>query len=321
MRLFLDALSDASAQMTGTLTFVGQAFEAGWGRGLEALLDRPATLFYLAAFAAGVVFIMGGLRGAGRAGYQRGRFLTTNEKSFLMTLDAALGRNYRAFAQVRLAELVSPTLGANPVSRRQALNGVMAKSVDFVICDVLTLDPVAAIEVDDRSHLLPPGSSPCPEWKERTHENPRHCGPCRWRGRGLCAPPGPPGSCARPCMDSAGGSGARLRIICSVIIVGETCRSAALDRRVELGRQTAIELDGIALERALRMGAGIGPISVEVAHRSFEHALGGVGRSTSGTRSVRPKSMMTDSHPDHTIRSRSCSRSSKAWMSRPRKAS
>jgi very-short-patch-repair endonuclease len=72
-----------------------------------------------------------------------------------MTLDAALGQNYRAFAQVRLAELVNPTLGANPASRRQALNGVMAKSVDFVICDVLTLDPVAAIEVDDRSHLLP----------------------------------------------------------------------------------------------------------------------------------------------------------------------
>jgi Protein of unknown function (DUF2726) len=154
MSLFLDALSDATGQMTETLASVSQAFGAGWGRGLEALLDRPAALFYLAAFAAAVVFIMGGLRG-GRAGYQRGRFLTTNEKSFLMTLDAALARNYRAFAQVRLAELVSPTLGANPASRRQALNGVMAKSVDFVICDVLTLDPVAAIEVDDRSHLLP----------------------------------------------------------------------------------------------------------------------------------------------------------------------
>ena len=231
MSLFLDALSDAAAQMTETLASVGQAFGAGWGRGLEALLDRPAALFYLAAFAAVVVFIMGGLRGAGRAGYQRGRFLTTNEKSFLMTLDAALGRNYRAFAQVRLAELVSPTLGANPASRRQALNGVMAKSVDFVICDVLTLDPVAAIEVDDRSHLLPERQQRdafvnavfleiglplmrvkarraysvdelrvmCaraglftlpPEWKERTHENPRHCGPYRWRGRGLCARPG-----------------------------------------------------------------------------------------------------------------------------------
>ena len=94
MSLFLDALSDAAAQMTETLASVSQAFGAGWGRGLEALLDRPAALFYLAAFAAVVVFMMGGLRGAGRAGYQRGRFLTTNEKSFLMTLDAALGRNY-----------------------------------------------------------------------------------------------------------------------------------------------------------------------------------------------------------------------------------
>ena len=154
MSLFLDALSDAAAQMTETLASVSQAFGAGWVRGLEALLASPAVLFYLAAFAM-VVFIMGGLRGAGSAGYQRGRFLTTNEKSFLMTLDAAFGQDYRVFAQVRLAELVTPTLGANPASRRQALNGVMAKSVDFVICDVLTLDPVAAIEVDDRSHLFP----------------------------------------------------------------------------------------------------------------------------------------------------------------------
>jgi hypothetical protein len=155
MSLFLDALSDAAAQMTATLTSVAHAFEAGWGTGLEALLASPAALFYVAAFATMVIFVMGGLRGVGRAGYQRGRFLTANEKSFLMTLDAALGQNYRAFAQVRLAELASPTVGAKPVLRRQALNGVMAKSVDFVICDVLTLDPVAAIEVDDRSHLLP----------------------------------------------------------------------------------------------------------------------------------------------------------------------
>jgi hypothetical protein len=155
MSLFLDALSDAAAQMTETLTSVAHAFGAGRVRGLESLLASPAALFYLAAFAAMLVFMIGGPRGAGRAGYQRGRFLTANEKSFLMALDAALGQSYRAFAQVRLAELVIPTLGANPASRRHASNGVMAKSVDFVICDVLTLDPVAAIEVDDKSHLLP----------------------------------------------------------------------------------------------------------------------------------------------------------------------
>ena len=56
---------------------------------------------------------------------------------------------------MRLAELANPADSANVHLRRRALNAVMAKSVDFVICDVLTLDPVAAIEVDDRSHLLP----------------------------------------------------------------------------------------------------------------------------------------------------------------------
>src|SRR5208337_2634116 len=64
-------------------------------------------------------------------------------------------RNYRAFAQVRLAELANPADSSNVHLLRRALNAVMAKSVDFVICDVLTLDPVAVIEVDDRSHLLP----------------------------------------------------------------------------------------------------------------------------------------------------------------------
>ena len=67
----------------------------------------------------------------------------------------ALGPSYRAFAQVRLAEIASPAESANVQLRRRALNAVLAKSVDFVICDVLTLDPVAAIEVDDSGHLLP----------------------------------------------------------------------------------------------------------------------------------------------------------------------
>ncbi len=113
----------------------------------------PCSTF--AAIVTVVVLVFSGLTGGRRVGYQRGRFLTPNEKSFLRALDVALGVNYRAFAQVRLAELADPADGTNADLRRSALNGVMAKSIDFVICDVLTLDPVAAIEVDDRSHLLP----------------------------------------------------------------------------------------------------------------------------------------------------------------------
>jgi hypothetical protein len=150
---FLYALSNAWDQMTGTLAYVLNAFSAHWWSGFSALMDRPAALFYVAALAAVIVVSLGGLGRKGRAGYRRGRFLSANEKSFLRTLDVAIGRNYRAFAQVRLAELAEPALSGNPTLRRRALNGVMAKSVDFVICDGLSLDPVAVIEVDDRTHL------------------------------------------------------------------------------------------------------------------------------------------------------------------------
>ncbi len=155
MNVFLDALSDAWSEMTGTLAFVAQAFGENWRTGLAALLDRPAVLFYVVGIVAVLALTFSGLTVGSRLGYQRGRFLSANEKIFLRTLDVALGPSYRAFAQVRLAELANPAQSANDHLRRRAHNAVMAKSVDFVVCDVLTLDPVAAIEVDDRSHLLP----------------------------------------------------------------------------------------------------------------------------------------------------------------------
>ncbi len=155
MNVFLDALSDAWGQMTGTLSYVAQAFGENWQTGLAALLDRPAALFYVVGIVAVLVLAFSGLTAGSRVGYRRARFLSANEKSFLMALDAALGRDYRAFAQVRLAEIASPAESGNVHLRRRALHAVMAKSIDFVICDILTLDPVAAIEVDDRSHLLP----------------------------------------------------------------------------------------------------------------------------------------------------------------------
>ncbi len=155
MNVFLDALSDAWGQLTGTLGVITQAFGENWRTGLAALLDRPTPVFYVVGIVAVLVLAFSGLTVGSRIGYQRGRFLSANEKIFLRTLDAALGPSYRAFAQVRLAELAKPADCANVHLRRRALNAIMAKSVDFVVWDVLTLDPVAAIEVDDHSHILP----------------------------------------------------------------------------------------------------------------------------------------------------------------------
>ncbi len=107
MNVFLDALSDAWGQMTGTLAVVAQAFGENWRTGLAALLDRPAALFYVVGVVAVLALTFSGVTVGSRVGYQRGRFLSANEKIFLRTLDVALGRNYRAFAQVRLAEIAN----------------------------------------------------------------------------------------------------------------------------------------------------------------------------------------------------------------------
>ena len=113
--------------------------------------------FYLLMILGLAVLVLANLKGAlfgGSARYVRGRFLTRNEKDFLAVLDEALGSNYRVFVQVRLAELVEVQCGV-AAQRQAALNKVFGKSVDYVICSASSLEPVAVIEVDDRSHLLP----------------------------------------------------------------------------------------------------------------------------------------------------------------------
>ena len=94
--------------------------------------------------------LMGGFRRNAR--YCRGRFLSKNEKEFLRKLDRVVGDRYRVFVQVRLADLVDVETGVSRRSRWKAISRVFAKSVDFVLCNRSTLEPVMILELDDRSH-------------------------------------------------------------------------------------------------------------------------------------------------------------------------
>jgi hypothetical protein len=115
----------------------------------------PPYPIYAAMASFVVVFVFSLIKPRGRvridARYCRGRFLSENEKDFLNALEAALGGHYRVFTQVRLAELVDVE-ESDGARRREALNRVFVKSIDFVLCDRATLDPIAAIEVDDKTH-------------------------------------------------------------------------------------------------------------------------------------------------------------------------
>ena len=91
----------------------------------------------------------------GQVGYRRGRFLSENGKAFPEWLDRVVGPDHRVFAQVRLAALVDVEAGGSSGARSRTPRQVLGKRVDFGICNRSTLDPVMAIEVDDRSHHAP----------------------------------------------------------------------------------------------------------------------------------------------------------------------
>jgi hypothetical protein len=71
------------------------------------------------------------------------------ERSFLEVLEQVLGSEYRVFGKVRIADLIKPENGAG---RHTALNRIVGKHVDFVVCNATDLSIIGVIELDDKSH-------------------------------------------------------------------------------------------------------------------------------------------------------------------------
>lgn len=82
----------------------------------------------------------------------RGALFTPAERSFLAALETALGPAWRVYGKVRLADVLDVGPGLAPAARTRAFNRIAAKHVDFVLCDAATLDVLAVVELDDRSH-------------------------------------------------------------------------------------------------------------------------------------------------------------------------
>ena len=82
--------------------------------------------------------------------YQPRLFLTRAEKAFFRVLVAALGDEGVVFAQTPIASIIRVSPGAT--GRQGWHNKIDRKTVDFLVCDPVNLDPIAAIELDDASH-------------------------------------------------------------------------------------------------------------------------------------------------------------------------
>lgn len=81
---------------------------------------------------------------------RKSSLLTENERQFFSVLESIVGLDRVVFAQVRLADFISATS-----TGIRGLHRITSRSVDFVVCDRITMSVIGCIELDDRSHAKP----------------------------------------------------------------------------------------------------------------------------------------------------------------------
>ena len=80
----------------------------------------------------------------------RERLVTNAELRFYKTLKKSVLDDWEVFAMVRIADILRVEPGIK--NRRSWINKILAKHIDFVLCDPHSLEIVMGIELDDSSH-------------------------------------------------------------------------------------------------------------------------------------------------------------------------
>ncbi len=88
--------------------------------------------------------------------------MNPNEYKFYRILSQFMDPEYLILSQVHLDELVN-VLYSNQEYRLFSLRHIIQKSVDFVICNKITMHPLLAIELDGASHKRNPSLTRDPE--------------------------------------------------------------------------------------------------------------------------------------------------------------
>ena len=108
-----------------------------------------------AAVSAFEFFVRGGnLSSKPKFQYGRKKFVMTSaERECYDALVAEMGASYYFFPQIHLDAIVYPKDSGK--SRLFAFRHINQKSVDFVACSKRDMQPLFAIELDDKTHNLP----------------------------------------------------------------------------------------------------------------------------------------------------------------------
>lgn len=87
-----------------------------------------------------------------RLHYEKVALFTPAEKKFLHVLDQALGKEFRIYGKVRIADTILPKRTLSRKKWNRHFFQISSKHFDYVLCDRTSMDPICVIELNDRSH-------------------------------------------------------------------------------------------------------------------------------------------------------------------------
>jgi hypothetical protein len=122
---------------------------------MESFMSDSMLIFFGAILLFVVLKLLFGKNNAAGLPYKyvlNKTLFTPAERSFLGVLDLAVADQYRIFGKVRVADILLPRKGLSKSHWQIAFNKVSAKHFDFVLCNKQTLEVIAVIELDDKSH-------------------------------------------------------------------------------------------------------------------------------------------------------------------------
>jgi hypothetical protein len=102
-----------------------------------------------------VLIVVAAIKKAPMAKYPYRRktpLFTKAERSFLGVLDQAVSGELRILGKVRVADVLTPEKGLPKSEWQSAFNRISKKHFDFLLCEPGGLDPICAIELNDKSH-------------------------------------------------------------------------------------------------------------------------------------------------------------------------
>jgi Protein of unknown function (DUF2726) len=120
---------------------------------ITAFLPLIGLILIVGIGAAVIAALKQRLRGKQPTPYEKeDALLTPAERSFFGVLESAFGAQFRLFAKVRLADVVTVKRGMDRSSWQSAFNALQSKHIDFLACDPHDMAIRFVVELDDRSH-------------------------------------------------------------------------------------------------------------------------------------------------------------------------